>query len=169
MSRSCSVSATGAAAWLRAQCAIYLHHCGAIVCDCLPAVLIDHEQVTAVRAQGPLDCRLHCEAGVDVGDDLSSALGLIGACKDQHLHTEAAPGHSPSRSTTIVGVWPPNDMMAVGKGRKLRDPLAASMQTIRNLQRWSKGYQANTAPLCYPPATRSQKLELEGAGAGTAD
>ena len=64
---------------------MYLHHCGAVVCDCLATVGVDHEQVTAVRAQSPLDCRLHCETGIDIGDDLSSALGLVGAYKGQHL------------------------------------------------------------------------------------
>jgi hypothetical protein len=60
-------------------------------------------------------------------------------------------------------------MMALWKRGKLRDSWARSLQTYRSLQRWSRGYQANTAPLCYPPATRSQKLEMEGAGAGAAD
>jgi hypothetical protein len=150
-------------------CAMYLHHCGAIVCDCLATVGVDHEQVTAVRAESALDCRLDGEAGVDVGDDLSSALGLVGAYKDQHVYTEAASSHSPSRSTTIVGVWPPNDMMAVWKKRKLGVGGRGVCKRVGACKDGLGGYQANTAPLCYPPATRSQKLELRGAGAGAAD
>jgi hypothetical protein len=45
---------------------IYLHDCGAIVGDGLPAILIDHEQITAIWSQGSLDRGLYSKAGVDV-------------------------------------------------------------------------------------------------------
>jgi hypothetical protein len=147
-------------------CAMYLHHCGAIVCDCLATVGVDHEQVTAVRAESALDCRLDGEAGVDVGDDLSSALGLVGAYKDQHLYTEAASSHSPSRSTTMVGVWPPNDMMAVWKKRKLGGWWARSLQTSRSLQRWSRGVSSQHCAAVLSPRNALTKIGIERRGSG---
>lgn len=54
-----------------------LHDCGAIVCDGLLAIGIDHEQVTAIWAEGVLDGPLYGETGIDVGDDLTSTLRCI--------------------------------------------------------------------------------------------
>lgn len=34
------------------------HHSRAIVCDCLFAILVDEEEVTAVRSEGSLYCGL---------------------------------------------------------------------------------------------------------------
>ena len=51
-----------------------LHDSRAVVCDCLSAILVDNEQVTAVRAECALDRRLDCGTRVDVGDDLVFAL-----------------------------------------------------------------------------------------------
>ena len=56
-----------------------LHDSGAIVGNSLLAILIDHEQITAVRTEGGLYRGLDCETGIDVGDDLSLALGSVGA------------------------------------------------------------------------------------------
>jgi len=55
----------------------YLHYGGAIVCDRLSAIFVYHEQITAIWTKCALDCRLHCETGIDVRNDLTSALGLI--------------------------------------------------------------------------------------------
>ena len=51
-----------------------LHDGRAVVCDCLSAILVDNEQVTAVRTECALDGRLDCGTRVDVGDDLVFAL-----------------------------------------------------------------------------------------------
>lgn len=55
-----------------------LHHGCAVVGDCLPAIFVDKQEIAAVWAQCAFDGRLNGYACVDVGDDLSSALRLVG-------------------------------------------------------------------------------------------
>lgn len=56
-----------------------LHDSGTIVGNGLLAILVDEQEITSVRAQGGLDSRLHGETSVDVGNDLATALRLVGA------------------------------------------------------------------------------------------
>jgi hypothetical protein len=56
-----------------------LHDSGAVVGDGLFAILVDEQEITSVRAKGRLDGVLYGETGVDVGDDLATALRLVGA------------------------------------------------------------------------------------------
>lgn len=63
----------------------YLHDRGSIVCDRLPAVLVHHQQVAAVRAERRLYRLLHGHAGVDVGQDLALALRGVGPYKSGGL------------------------------------------------------------------------------------
>lgn len=58
----------------------YLHDGSAIVSNGLLAVLVHHQQVATVRTQGRLDGRLNRQTSIDVGDDLSFALGSVGSC-----------------------------------------------------------------------------------------
>ena len=57
------------------------HNGRAVVGDCLLAIGVDQEQVTSVRTKCGFYGVLDCEAGVDIGENLSFALGRIGACK----------------------------------------------------------------------------------------
>jgi hypothetical protein len=56
-----------------------LHDSGTVVGDGLLAILIDEQEVTSVRAKSGFDGVLYGETGVDVGDDLATALRLVGA------------------------------------------------------------------------------------------
>lgn len=58
----------------------YLHHSSTIVGDGLLAVAVNKQEVTTVWAQGALDCGLHGNTCVDVGDNLTLALRSVGAC-----------------------------------------------------------------------------------------
>jgi hypothetical protein len=70
--------------WLREQGdRTDLHDGGTVVGDSLPAILVDHEKVTAIGAECGLDSRLNSETCVDVGDDLTLALRGIGACVEE--------------------------------------------------------------------------------------
>lgn len=55
----------------------YLHYCGAVVCDCLLPIFVYHEKIAAIRSKCAFDCRLYGETGVDIGQDLPSALRLV--------------------------------------------------------------------------------------------
>jgi hypothetical protein len=57
----------------------HLHYCGTIVRDGLPAVAVHQQQIPAVRTERALDRGLHCDAGIDVGNDLSLSLRGIRA------------------------------------------------------------------------------------------
>jgi hypothetical protein len=83
----------------------------------LSAVGIHEQQITTVGTESALDCRLHGDTGVDVGDDLTLSLRSIGACISKAAivstgygsHQQNCPHweqHIPSFNTTIVGVWP---------------------------------------------------------------
>lgn len=63
--------------WMRRS---NLHDGGTIVGDGLLAILIHHQQVSAIGAKGRLDGRLDSQTGIDVGHDLALALGGVGAC-----------------------------------------------------------------------------------------
>ena len=65
------------------KCMPYLHHSCAIIGDGLLAIAVNKQEITTVGTQGALDCGLHSNAGVDVGDDLAFTLGSIGACSFQ--------------------------------------------------------------------------------------
>jgi hypothetical protein len=96
----------------------YLHHSSTIVGDGLLAIAVNKQEVTTVWAQSALDCRLHGNTCVDVGDNLTLALGSVGACTSKatmisliqgippNCPTGGIEAHGPSFSTTIVGVWP---------------------------------------------------------------
>ena len=43
------------------------------------AIFVDEEEVAAVGSKGGFDGRLDGDAGADVGEDLTSSLGLVGA------------------------------------------------------------------------------------------
>lgn len=93
-----------------------LHHRRAVVGDGLLAILVHQQQVPAVGPECALDGRLHGDACVDVRCDLPFALRLVGAwspplvcCADPRSF---APAYLPSFKTTMVGVWPPKDMVA---------------------------------------------------------
>lgn len=57
----------------------HLHDSRAIIGNRLLAILVHHQQVTAVGAQRRLDGGLDRQTGIDVGDDLAFALGSIGS------------------------------------------------------------------------------------------
>lgn len=56
-----------------------LHDSRAIVGNSLLAIFIDHEQVPAIGTQGRFDSGLNGETGIDIGDNLTFALGSIGS------------------------------------------------------------------------------------------
>lgn len=56
-----------------------LHDSGTVVGNGLLAILVDEQEITSVGAQGGLDGRLHGETSVNVGNDLATALRLVGA------------------------------------------------------------------------------------------
>lgn len=58
-----------------------LHDGSAVVGNGLLAILIDHEQIATVGTESRLYRGLHGETGIDVGNDLTLALGCVGACK----------------------------------------------------------------------------------------
>lgn len=58
-----------------------LHDGGTIVGDSLSAILVNHQKVTAVGTKSGFDSGLDSETGIDVGDNLSLALGSIGSYK----------------------------------------------------------------------------------------
>lgn len=57
----------------------HLHHRRSIVGDGLSAIVIHKQQVTTVRTERALNCGLHSNTGVNVGDDLTLALRSVGA------------------------------------------------------------------------------------------
>lgn len=63
----------------------HLHNGGTVVGNSLSAILINHQQVAAIGTESGLDGGLHGETGVDVGDDLTLALGSIGACRGDRV------------------------------------------------------------------------------------
>ena len=56
-----------------------LHDSGTVVGNGLLSILVDEQEITSVGAKGGLDGGLYSETGVNVGDDLAAALGLVGA------------------------------------------------------------------------------------------
>jgi hypothetical protein len=56
----------------------HLHDCSSIVRNGLSAIGIDKQEITTVRTESALDCCLHGDTSIDVGDDL--ALSLRGIC-----------------------------------------------------------------------------------------
>lgn len=56
-----------------------LHDSCTVVGDGLSAIFVHHQKIPAIRAKCRLDGRLNCETGIDVGNDLTLALGSIGS------------------------------------------------------------------------------------------
>jgi hypothetical protein len=56
-----------------------LHDSSTVVGDGLLAILVDEQEITSVGAKSRLDGVLYGETSVDVGDDLATALRLVGA------------------------------------------------------------------------------------------
>jgi hypothetical protein len=59
----------------------YFHYCRSIVGDCLLAVAVNKQQVSSVRSESALDCRLHCDTGIDIRKNLALSLRGIRAWK----------------------------------------------------------------------------------------
>ena len=55
-----------------------LHDSRAIVCNRLPAIFVDQEEISSVWAQGASDGSLNRKASIDVGNDLAFPLRRIG-------------------------------------------------------------------------------------------
>lgn len=114
--------AHGEANGSRLTVATYLHDCGTIVRNGLLAVGIHEEQITPVRTESALDCGLHRDARIDVGDNLTFPLRRIRAYHTQKISVSEKDyssrnevyqlQHPPSFSTMIVGVWPAKAIFA---------------------------------------------------------
>lgn len=87
---------------------IYLHDGRAIIRNCLLPIAIHQQEIAAVRTKCSFDRSLNSETSVDIGDDLSLALGLIGACIFISLDVGKSFHDEPSFRTMMVGVCPPN-------------------------------------------------------------
>jgi hypothetical protein len=57
----------------------YLHDSSTIVGNRLLAVLIHHQQITAIGTKGRSDGGLNSQTGINIGDDLTLALRSVGS------------------------------------------------------------------------------------------
>lgn len=69
-----------------------LHNGSTIVSNGLPAILIYHKQIATIGSKGRLYRALDSETGIDVGDDLSLALGRVGAWRREPIVSQRTVG-----------------------------------------------------------------------------